>query len=70
MGKRNDDRDQLAMSGFLAIRLQHLPIITGTEEYIQRSQKPGRVSNGQRGGAVTVDVCLCSGGGGACADTL
>jgi hypothetical protein len=35
------DVNILAVSGFLAKRLQHLPIITGTDEHVQRSQKLG-----------------------------
>jgi hypothetical protein len=35
------DVNILAMSGFLANRLQHLPILTGTDEHVQRSQKLG-----------------------------
>ena len=35
------DVNILSISGFLANRLQHLPIVTGTDEHVRRSQKLG-----------------------------
>lgn len=35
------DVNILSISGFLANKLQHLPIVTGTDEHIRRSQNLG-----------------------------
>ena len=35
------DVNILSITGFLANRLQHLPVVTGTDEHVQRSQKLG-----------------------------
>lgn len=35
------DVNILSISGFLANRIQHVPIVTGTDEHVRRSQKRG-----------------------------
>jgi hypothetical protein len=35
------DVNILSISGFLANKLQHLPIVTGTDEHVRRSQNLG-----------------------------